>query len=190
MYKKGLNDLDKHDGVVTPLEPGILECEVKWALGRIAKNIASGGDGIPAEQFKILNNDAVKMLRSVCQDIWKTPQWLQDWKSRFHSNTKECSNSHTIGHISHASEVMLTILQARPEQMNQELPNVHSGFRKGRGSRDQIANIRWITEEVRESRKTSTPASLTTLEPLTVWITTNCGKFLKRWEYRTTLPVS
>ena len=111
-------------------------------------------------------------------------------KGRFHSNTKECSNSHTIGHISHASEVMLTILQARPEQMNQELPNVHSGFRKGRGSRDQIANIRWITEEVRESRKTSTPASLTTLEPLTVWITTNCGKFLKRWEYRTTLPVS
>ena len=80
MYKKGLNDLDKHDGVVTHLEPGILECEVKWALGRIAKNIASGGDGIPAEQFKILNNDAVKMLRSVCQDIWKTPQWLQDWK--------------------------------------------------------------------------------------------------------------
>ena len=168
MCKKGLNDLDKHDGVVTHLEPGILECEVKWALGRIAKNIASGGDGIPAEQFKILNNDAVKMLRSVCQDIWKTPQWLQDWKSRFHSNTKECSNSHTIRHISHASEVMLTILQARPEQMNQELPNVHSGFRKGRGSRDQIANILWITEEVRESRKTSTPASLTTLEPLTV----------------------
>ena len=80
MYKKGLNDLDNHDGVVTHLEPGILECEVKWALGRITKNIASGGDGIAAEQFKILNNDAVKMLHSVCQDIWKTPQWLQDWK--------------------------------------------------------------------------------------------------------------
>ena len=78
--KKGLNDLDEHDGVVTHLEPGILECEVKWALGRITKNIASGGGGIPAEQFKILDNDAVKMLRSVCQDIWKTPQWLQDWK--------------------------------------------------------------------------------------------------------------
>ena len=86
---------------------------------------------------------------------------------------------------------MLKILQARLQQyVHRELPDVQAGLRKGRGSRDQIANIRWITEEVRESRKTSTPASLTTLEPLTVWITTNCGKFLKRWEYRTTLPVS
>ena len=98
MYKKGLNDLDKHDGVVTHLEPGILECEVKWALGRITKNIASGGDGIAAEQFKILNNDAVKMLHSVCQDIWKTPQWLQDWKrsvSLQYQRTFELSYHHT-----------------------------------------------------------------------------------------------
>ena len=83
MYKKGLNDLDNQDGVVTHLEPGLLECEVKWALGRITKNIASEDDGIPAEQFKILNDDAVKMLHSICQHIWKSPQWSQDWKMSF-----------------------------------------------------------------------------------------------------------
>ena len=106
-------------------------------------------------------------------------------------NSKECLNYQTAALISHASKVMLQILQAKLQQfVNKELSDIHAGFRKGRGSRDQIANILWITEEVRESRKTSTPASLTTLEPLTVWITTNCGKFLKRWEYRTTLPVS
>ena len=135
---------------------------------------ASGGDGIPAELFHILKDDTVKVLHSIYQHIWKTQQWPQDWKKSVFipvpkkSNVKECLNYHTTALISHASEVMLTILQARPEQMNQELPNVHSGFRKGRGSRDQIANIRWITKEVRESRKTSTSASLTTLKPLTV----------------------
>ena len=112
---------------------------------------------------------------------------FQSQRKAVPKNVQTTTQSYSL----HASKVMLKTLQARFQQyMNQELPNVHSGFRKGRGSRDQIANIRWITEEVRESRKTSTPASLTTLEPLTVWITTNCGKFLKRWEYRTTLPVS
>ena len=113
-------------------------------------NKASGGDGIPAELFQILKDDAVKVLHSKCQQIWKTQQWPQDWKVSFHSvpkkgNAKECSNYHTIVFISHASKVMLKILQARLQQyMNHELPDVQAGFRKGRGTRDQIANIRWI----------------------------------------------
>ena len=106
-------------------------------------------------------------------------------------NAKECSNYHTITLISHASKVMLKILQVRLQQyMNREISDEQAGFRKGRGTRDQIANICWIIEKAREFRKTSTSASLTTLKPLTVWITTNYGKFLKRWEYQTTLPVS
>ena len=112
-------------------------------------------------------------------------------KVSFHSNPKEeCSNYRTIALISHASKVMFKILQARLKQyVNRELPDVEAGFRKGRGTRDQIANIHWIIEKHENSRKTSTSASLTTLKPFTVWITTNCGKFLKRWEYQTTLPV-
>ena len=106
-------------------------------------------------------------------------------------NAKECSNYHTIALISHTSKVMLKILQARLQQyVNQELLDVEAEFRKGRGTRDQIANIHWIIEKHENSRKTSTSASLTTLKPFTVWITTNCGKFLKRWEYQTTLPDS
>ena len=127
---------------------------------------------------------------SVCQQIWKTQQWPQDWKRSIFipiqkkGNAKECSNYHTIALISHASEVMLKILQARLQQyMNCELPDVQAGLRKGRGTRDQIGNICWIIEKSREFQKTSTSASLTTLKPLTVWITTNCGKLLKRWEY-------
>ena len=117
-------------------------------------------------------------------------------KVSFHSNpkegnAKECSNYRTIALISHASKVMLKILQARLQQyVNRELPDVQAGFRKGRGTRDQIANIHWIIEKAKSSRKTSTFAFLTTPKPLTVWITTNCGKFFKRWEYMTTLPVS
>ena len=106
-------------------------------------------------------------------------------------NAEECTNYHTIVLISHASKVVLKILQARLQQyVNQELPDVQAGFRKGRGTRDQNANIRWIIEKQDDSRKTSTSASLTMLKPLSVWITTNCGKFLKRWEYQATLPVS
>ena len=111
-------------------------------------------------------------------------------KVSFHSNSnaKECSNYHTIALISQASKVMLKILQVRLQQyINQELPDVQAGFRKGRGTRDQITNIHWI-ENQESSRKTS--ASLTTLKPLTVWITTNCGKFFKRWQIQTTLPAS
>ena len=145
--------------MITHLEPNILECEVKWALGSITMNKASGGDGIPVELFKILKYDAVKVPHSMCQQIWKTQQWSQDWKMSVHSSPKErqckeCSNFCTIVLMSHASKVMLKILQARLQQyVNQELPDVQAGFRKGRGSRDQIANIHWIIKKAREFQK-------------------------------------
>ena len=158
--KKDLNDLDNHDGVVTLLEPDILECELKWALGIITKNKASGGDGIPVEVFQMLKDDSVKVLHSVCQQIWKAQQWPQDWKSSVFipipkkGNAKECLNYHTIALISQTSKVMLKILQARLQQyVNCELPDVQAGFRKGRGTRDQIANILWIIEKAREFQK-------------------------------------
>ena len=151
LYKKDLHDPDNHDGVITHLEPDILECEVNWVLGNITKSKASGCDGIPVELFQILKDDAVKVLHSICQQILKTQQWPQDWKRSVFipipkkSNAKECSNYHTITLISHSSIVMLKILQARCQQyMNHELPDVQAGFRKVRGTRDQIANIHWI----------------------------------------------
>ena len=160
LYKKCLHDPDNHDGVITHLEPDILVCEVKWALGSITMNKTSGGDGILAELFQILKDDAVKVLHSICQQIWETQQWPQDWKRSIFilipkkDNAKECSNYHTIALISHASKVMLKILQARLQQyMNRELPDVKAGFRKGRGTRDQVANIRWIMEKATESQK-------------------------------------
>ena len=160
LYKKDLHDQDNHDGVITDLEPDILECEVKWALESITTNKASGGDGIPVELFQILKDDAVKVLHSICQQIWKTQQWPQDWKRSVFipipkkGNAKECSNYRTIALISHASKVMLKILQARLQQyVNRELPDVQAGFRKGRGTRDQIANICWIMEKAREFQK-------------------------------------
>ena len=116
LYKKDFNDPINHDGVITDLEPDILECEVKWALESITMNKASGGDGIPVELFQILKDDAVKVLHSICQLIWKTPQWSQDWKRSVFipipkkGNAKECSNYCTIVLISHASKVMLKIL--------------------------------------------------------------------------------
>ena len=119
LYKKDLNDSDNHDGVITHLEPDIPECEVKWALGSITMDKASGGNGIPAQLFQILKDDAVKVLHSLCQQIWKTQQWPQDWKRSFFipvtkkGNARECSNYHKIALISHASKVMLKILQAR-----------------------------------------------------------------------------
>ena len=146
--KKDLHDPDNHDDMITHLEPDILECEVKWALESITKNKASEGDAIPVELFQILKNDTVKVLHSICQQIWKTQQWLQDWERSVFipipkkGNAKECSNCRTIALISHASKVILKILQARLQQdMNHELPDVQAGFRKGRGTRDQIANI-------------------------------------------------
>ena len=119
LYKKDPYDPDNHDGVITHLEPDILECEVKWDLESITMNKASGGDGIPVELFQILKDDAVKELHSICQQIWKTQQWTQDWKRSIFipipkkSNAKECSNYHTITLISHANKVTLKILQAR-----------------------------------------------------------------------------
>ena len=149
LYKKDLHDSDNHNGVITHLEPDILEGEVKWALGSITTDKVSGGDGIPVELLQILEDDAVKVLHSICQPIWKTQQWPQDWKRSVFipiskkGNVKECSNYHTIALISHASKVMLKILQARLQQyVNRELPDVQAGFRKGRGTRNQIANIR------------------------------------------------
>ena len=139
------------------LEPDILECEVKGALGSITTNKASGGDGIPAEIFQILKDNAVKVLYSICQQIWKTQQWPQDWKRSVFipipkkSNANECSNYHTIALISHASKVMLKILQARVQQyMNHELPNVQAGFRKRQ--RNQRSNCQCPLDH-RKSKK-------------------------------------
>ena len=147
---------NNHNDVITQLEPDILECEVKWALGSITMNKASGADGIPVELFQILKDDAA-VLHSICQQSWKTQQWPQDWKRSVFipipkkGNAKEHSNYCTIALISHASKVMLKILQVRLQQyVNHELPDVQAGFRKGRGTRDQIANIRWIMEKARE----------------------------------------
>ena len=124
LYKKDLHDPDNYDGVITHLEPDILECEVKWALGSITKNKASGGDGIPVELFQILKDDSVKVPHSICQQIWKTQQWPQDVPIPKRGNAKKCSNYCTIALISHASKVMLKILQARLQQyVNRELPD-------------------------------------------------------------------
>ena len=142
LYKNDLHNQGNHSGVITHLEPDILEYEVKWALGCITTNNASGGDGIPVELFQIMEDDAVKVLYSICQQIWKTQQWPQDWKRSVFipipkkGNVKQCSNYHTIALISHASKVVLKILQARHQQyVNYELPDVQAGFRKGRGTR-------------------------------------------------------
>ena len=155
LYKKDLHDPDNHDSVITHLEPDILKC-----LGSITTNKASGSDGITVELFQILKDDAVQVLHSICQQIWKTQQWPQDWKRSVFipvpkkGNPKECSNYHTIALISHASKVMLKILQARLQQyVNRELPDVQTGFRKGRRTRDQIANIGWIIGKAREFQK-------------------------------------
>ena len=146
--------------MITNLEPDILECEAKWALESITMNKGSGGDGIPVELFQILIDDAVKVLHSICQQNGKTQQWPQDWKRSVFipipkkGNAKECSNYLTIPFISHASKVMLKILQARLQQyVNRECPDVPAGFRKGRGNEDQIANICWIMEKAREFQR-------------------------------------
>ena len=158
--QKDLRNPDSHNVVITHLEPDILECKVKWALESITMNKGSGGDGIPVELFKILKNDAVKVLHSICQQIWKAQQWPQDWeRSVFipipqNGSAKECSNYCTMALISHANKVMLKILQTRLQQcVNHELPDVQVGFTKGRGTRGQIANIRWIIEKAREFKK-------------------------------------
>jgi len=160
-HKKDLHDPDNHNGVIIHLEPDILKCEVKWALGSITTNKASGGDRILVEPVQILKDDAVKVLHSIRQKIWKTQQWPQDWKRSVFipipkkSNAKECSNYRTIALISHASKVVLKSYQARLQQyVNCNLPDVQAGFRKGRATRDQIAHIRWIIKKAREFKKT------------------------------------
>ena len=146
--QKNLNDLDKHDDVVIHLTLNNLECEVKWTWGSINMNKASGSDGIPGELFKILKSNAVKVLHSICQQIWKTQQWSQDWKGSVlvpipkKGSAKEFSNYCTIALISYSSKVMLKILQARLQQhMNWELPDVQTGFRKGRNQRSNCQHL-------------------------------------------------
>ena len=159
--------------MITHLEPDTLECEVKWALGSITTNKASGGDGIPVVLFQTLKTDAVKELNSICQQIWRTQQWPQDWKRSVFipipkkGNAKECSNYHTIAFISHTSKVMLKILQARLQQyMNQELPDVQAG-------KAEEPEIKWpistgLSKKQESSRKTSISALLTMPKPLTM----------------------
>ena len=148
-------------------------------------NKTSGGDGIPTELFQILKDDAVKVLHSICQQIWKTQQWPQDWKSSVFiptpkkGNAKECSNYCTIALISHASKVIPKILQARLQQyVNHEIPDVQAGFRKGRGTRDQIANIRLVIKKAREFQKNIYFCFIDYAKAFDcVWITITCGKF-------------
>ena len=166
--QKNLHDPYNHNSVITHIEPDILQCEVKWALGSITTNKASGGDGIPVELFQILKDAAVKALYSICQQIWKTQQWPQDWKMSVFipipkkGNLKECSNYHTVALISHASKVMLKIFQSRLQwYMNCELPNVQAGFRKGSGTRIKWPTCAGSLKKQDSSRKTSTSALLT-----------------------------
>ena len=173
---------DNHDGVITHLEPDILECEVKWALGSITMNKASGGDGIPVELFQILKQDAVKVLHSICQQIWETQQWPQDWKRSVFpaipkkGNAKQCSNYCTITLISHVSKVMLKILQARLQQyVNFQMFKLD--LEKAVEPEIKLPTSVGSSKKQESSRKTSTSTLLTTPKPLTVWITTNCGKF-------------
>ena len=183
LYKKDLHDLDNHDGMITRLEPDILGCEVKWALGSITMNKTSGGDRIPVV-FSNPKNDAVKVLHSIYQQIWKTEQWPQDWKRSVFilipkkGKAKECSKYHTIALISHTTTVMLKILQARLQQyISDELPDVQAGFRKGRGTRDQIANIHWIIKKPREFQKNIYFCFIDYAKAFDSVDHKNCGKF-------------
>ena len=200
LCKKDPHNPDNHDGVITHLEPDILKCEVKCALESITTNKASGGDGIPLELFQILKDDAMKVLHSICQQIWKTQQWPQDWKRSVFipipkkGNVKECSNYCTIA-LPHNCTlqfgVMLKIIQARLQQyVNHELPDVQAGFRKAEEPEVKLPTFVVSSKKQESSRRTSTFVLLTMPKPLFVWITTNCGQFFKRWEYQTTLPPS
>ena len=186
LYKRDLHNPDNHDGVITHthIEPDILECEVKWALGSIPTNKVSGSDGIPVELFQILKDDAVKVLHATCQQIWKTQQWPQDWKRSVFipipkkGNAKECSNYCTTALISHASKIMFKILQARLQQyVNCELPMFKLVSEKAEEPEIKLPKSTGSSKEQESSRKTSISALLTTSKPLTVWITIHCGKF-------------
>ena len=178
LYKKDLHDPDNHEGVITHthLEPDILECEVRWALGSITTNKASGGDGIAVEVFQILKDDAVKVLHSICHQIWKTQQWPQDWKMSVDipipkkGNAKECSNCHTIALISHASKVMLKILQARPQQyINCELQMFKLVIEKAEEPEIKLPTSAGSSKKQESSRKTSISALLTMPKVFTVF---------------------
>ena len=181
--KKDLHNPDNHDGVLTHLEPDILECEVKWALGSITTNKAS--DRIPVELFQILKDDAVKVLHSICQQIWKTQQWPQDWKRSVFipvskkGNAKGCSNYRTMALISHASKVMLKILHARLQQyVNHELSMFKLVLEKAEEPEIKLPTSAGSSKQKESPRKTSVFSLLTMSKPLTVWITTN-WKILK-----------
>ena len=166
------------------LEPDILECELKWALESITVNKASGGDRVPVELFQILKDDAVKVLHSICQQMWKTQQWPQDWKRSIFipipkkGNARECSNYRTIAVISHASKVLLKILQGRIQQyMNHELQMFRLVLEKSEESEIKLPTSIGSWKKQESSRKTSIFALLTMPKSLTVWITVNCGEF-------------
>ena len=182
LHKKDLHDPDNHDGVITDLEPDILEHKVKRALESITMNKASGGDGIPVELFQILKD--LKVPHSICQQIWKTQQWPQDWERSVFipvpkkGNAKECSNYHTVALISHASKVMLKILQARLQQnVNHKYPDFQLDLEE---PKIKLPTSTGSSEKHESSRKTFASALLTMPKPLTVWMTINCGKFFKR----------
>ena len=170
--------------MITHLEPNILECEVRWALESINMNKATGGDGIPVDLFQILKDDVVKVLHSICQQIWKTQQWPQAWKRSVFipipkkGNAKECSNYRTIALISHATKVMLKILQARLQQyVNRELLMFKLVLENAEEREIKLPTLAGSSKKQESSRKTSISALLTMPKPSTVWITINCGKF-------------
>ena len=184
LYKKDLHDPDNHDGVITHLEPDILECEVKWALESITTNKASGSDGIPVELFQTLKDDAVKVLHSICQQIWKTQQWPQDWKMSVFipnpkkGNAKECLNYRTIALISHASKVMLEILQARLQQyVTVNFLMFKLVLEKAEEPEMKVPTSAASWKKQQSFRKTFLSALSTMPKTLTVWTTLNCGKF-------------
>ena len=172
LYKKDPDDLDNHNSVITHLEPDILECEVKWASGSITRNKASGGDGIPAELFQILTDDAVKVIHSICQEIWKTQQWPQDWKRSVFipiskkGNAKYCSNYHTTAPISHASKVMLKILQSKLQQyVTVNFQMFKMDLEKAEEPQIKFPTFTGSYRKQGNSRKTPTSDSLTIIKP-------------------------
>ena len=197
LYKKDLHDPDNHDGVITHLEPDILECKVKWALGSITMNKASGGDGIPVELSQLLKDDTVKVLLSICQQIWKTQQWPPDWKRSVFipiqkkGNAKECSNYCRIALISHTNKVTLKILQAWLQQyVNCELSDVQAAFRRGRGTRDQIASICWIIKRAGQFQKNFNFCFIDYAKAFDCVDLSKLWKVLKEMGIQTTFPAS
>ena len=181
--------------MITHLEPDILECKFKWTLGSITMKKASGGDGIPVELFQVLTDDAVKVLHSLCQQIWKTQQWPQDWKRSVFilipkkGNIKECSNYCIIALISHASKVMLKII-SKPGFNSIWIMNFQLVLEKAEEPEIKLPISVGSSKKQESSRKTSISALVTIPKYLTVCITTNCGEFLKRWDYQTTWTAS